>query len=84
MAGTKSLGYVLLGGCGASVLAAVVLAVTAATQEWEQARVIAATGALAVVAEVCFWAGGGLVGLSMIRRRREALVRTMDRVAFWR
>ncbi|GGY36511.1 hypothetical protein [Parvularcula lutaonensis] len=82
MFGAKAVGLTLLAGSAMSVFGAVALGVTAVEQQWEPDRVLAATAALAMIAEACFWLGGGLVGLSMIRRRRVAVAGWAGRVAF--
>ncbi|NNU15529.1 hypothetical protein HK107_04250 [Parvularcula sp. ZS-1/3] len=69
----KAMGLALLGMSGAAVLGAVGLGVTASVQSWDGQKVIIATALLAIFAEACFWIGGGLFGLSVIKRRKDEI-----------
>lgn len=80
----RVLGFVLLGVCALAIVAAGAVGFFAIEQGWDKQTMISATAALAILAEVCFWTGGGILGLSIIRRRREALGRFFGRLAFWR
>lgn len=80
----RIVGFVLLGVCALAIVAAIGVGFYAVEQDWERAQMIKATAGLAIVAEVCFWTGGGILGLSIIRRRREALGRFFGRMAFWK
>jgi hypothetical protein len=77
-------GFVLLALSGSSIIGAVAIGVLAAMQEWDRERIVALTAALAIFAEICFWMGGGLVGLSAIQRRRVTLGRLAARVGLRR
>lgn len=76
---TRTVGFAFLGVSGASIVVAVALGVAAAQNGWEKGTVVSSTVALAVVAEACFWIGGGMLGLSVIRRRKEAIARFFGR-----
>lgn len=84
MASTRILGFSLLGVSGLAIAGAVALGIYARSAELETQTLAFGVGALAVLAEVCFWLGGGMLGLSIIRRRREALGRFFSKLAFWR
>jgi len=84
MSRMRFLGFGLLGVCGLAIAASVGIAVFGAQNDWAKADVIKATAAFLVAAEVCFWTGGGILGLSIIQKRRAALARFLGRLAFWR
>jgi len=84
MASTRMLGFSLLGICALAIAAAVGLGFYANSTDMAPQTLAMGLGALAVTAEVCFWLGGGMLGLSIIRRRREAIGRFFSRFAFWR
>ncbi|MEM9838382.1 MAG: hypothetical protein AAF830_04410 [Pseudomonadota bacterium] len=73
-------GFIALGVCGLAILSAIGLGLYGAEQGWERATIIKSTAGLALLAEVCFWIGGGILGLSIIRRRREAIARFFGRI----
>ncbi|MCQ8184772.1 hypothetical protein [Parvularcula maris] len=81
---TKTLAYGMLAVSFSCILLAVLLGVAAAEGEWDKAQVIASTAALAGVAEISFWVGGGLLGFSAIKRKRASLARTANRLTLWR
>lgn len=80
----RLLGWVLLSVCALAVAAAVAVAVFGAQADWAKADIIKSSAGLLVIAEVSFWTGGGLLGLSIIRRRRAGMARVFGRLAFWR
>ena len=74
----------LLGVTGLSLGAAVGMGILAGMERVDQDLAIRATIVLALIAEACFWLGGGILGLSIIERRKEVLGRFFSRLAFWR
>lgn len=73
-------GFALLGGSAVAIAGAAVTGFVAASQGWDRGTAIGVVSGLALIAEICFWLGGGILGLSIIRRRRDAFAR----LAFWR
>ena len=80
----RGIGFLFLGLCATAIIAAIGVGIFGVEQGWERGTVIKATAGIALVAEACFWIGGGILGLSIIRRRREAIGRFFGRLAFWR
>lgn len=76
----RMVGFLALGVCALALVAAVGVGFYGAEQGWERATLVKTTAGLAIFAEVCFWVGGGILGLSIIRRRREAISRFFGRL----
>jgi hypothetical protein len=81
---TKTLAYSFLTVSFSCILLAVLLGVAAVQGEWERAQVVASTAALAGVAEISFWLGGGLLGFRALRSRTESVARAANRLTLWR
>lgn len=69
---TRVLGVGLLLLSAFSIALAVALGFVAVQQGWPKERAIAMTAVLAVAAEASFWTGGGMLGISFLRRRKGA------------
>lgn len=80
----KLFGFVLLSVCALAIVGAVGVAGYGAHADWAKADVMKGMAGLLIVAEVTFWTGGGILGLSIIQRRRAGLARFFGRLAFWR
>ena len=80
----RLLGFAALAGCGSLVVAAVALGLWAGMRDLPLGGVAALITALAVAAEVLFWIGGGLLGLSIIAKRKAAFARLARRLGLLR
>ena len=80
----KAVGLLLLSFSGAAVLGAVGLGVTATTHAWQADRVITATVLLAAFAELCFWGGSALYGVSVMSKKKAALFGAAQLLRSWR
>lgn len=80
----RFLGWLALAGCGLMIASAVAVGLWAGVTDKPLANAAALIGIMAIAAEVLFWIGGGLLGLSVIAKRKAAFARFAQRLGLLR